>query len=247
MDSRGRGRGRGACIIDGRRPRTSRSLGLGYSSFNFNPSPILAGLRSSSSLHCRRREHVRGCPNLMSAVLTRHATARHATRTVVLVAGVGAAVRVAFTHHARMACEEHTRPPKATPAGITRFISFFFFTCCSAAHGQIAYAFGMLPGGSFSEYRGRVARKLLHNVFLFQLLLTRSDAREYDIFHALPRMGPRPTSRGGRCPRAEGIYEFSSARSYIFFNLFFLVCLVLQLQPVYRSSHRYREARYRLL
>jgi hypothetical protein len=52
------------------------------------------------------------------------------------------------------------------------------------------------------EYRGRVARKLLHNVFLFQLLLTRSDAREYEIFNALPRMGSRPGSLASRFAQA---------------------------------------------
>jgi hypothetical protein len=167
-------------------------------------------------------------------------------------AGPGRAARLdisTFTHHARMAREEHTRPEGDPGRDHEVYLIFLLYLLLCSARPDRLYqdAFGMLPGGSFSEYRGRVARKLLHNVFLFQLLLTRSDAREYEIFHALPRMGPRPTSRGGRCPRAEGIYEFSSARSYIFFNLFFLVCLVLQLQPVYRSSHRYREARYRLL
>lgn len=80
-------------------------------------------------------------------------TPRHATRTVVLVAGVGP--RFVLLSRITHAWHASTHGPKATPAGITRFISFFLFTCsagCSAQPDRLYHdAFGML-GGSVSEY-----------------------------------------------------------------------------------------------
>lgn len=89
-----------------------------------------------------------------------------------------------------MACE-HTRPEGDPGRDYEVYLLFLVYLLCRLQRTARSPVSGRVwdAGGSFSEYRGRVARKLLHNVFLFQLLLTRSDARECELLHALPRKG----------------------------------------------------------